>query len=136
MIRTQVLLAATITLVFLPLIVVATEKAETGKAVVKEGQPFTFPCERSHAGNFPGISCEMILSKSGLSWKFLETFNREVFVPWDSIDSWKSYGEAYGYTLAVNVTHPPEGGGSFRFSSADRNAVIRLLRRYSPTKER
>lgn len=127
--------AATIALVILPAMVVATKKAGTGQVAKNGIQAATFPCERSHAGNFPGIKCEMSLSESGLSWKFLERFERQVSVPWGAIESWKAYGETYGYTLDIKVTNPPEGGGSFRFSSVDRDAVIGLLRRYSPSKE-
>jgi hypothetical protein len=77
----------------------------------------------------------MTLSESGLSWKFLETFRRQVFVPWGAIQSWKDCAETYGYTLDIRVTNPSEGGGSFRFSSVDRDIVIGLLRRYASSKE-
>lgn len=117
-----------------PIDIAVNEKREAGKAAAKGQQASTFPCEKSHAGN-SGIKCEMTLNNSGLSWKFIETFNREVSVPWNAIGSWKAYGEFYGYALDINVNNPREGGGTFRFSSADWDAVIRLLRRYAQEKE-
>lgn len=123
--KTKLFIAVTCALAFIPAIVASMEKA----------QPSTFQCERSHAGRFPGIKCEMTLSESGISWKFLESFKREAFVPWNAVDSWKAYGKTYGYTITINVTNPTEDGGSFRFSDTDRDAVISMFRRYSRGKE-
>ena len=97
----------------------------------KPNLPTEFSCGRSHAGGAAYIPAKMILSDSGVEWMFLETFTRDVRVPWSSVTEWGCWGKIYGYGLEFAVSSPDDGGGSFKFFRSDLVKVNRIFEQHA-----
>jgi hypothetical protein len=94
-----------------------------------------FSCKKS-TGGASSVPTKMTLSDSGIEWKFLNTPERDVPIPWDTVSEWNCYGKTSGYELDFAVTRPPQGGGTFQFSRSDLMKVTDIFEQHVGNKNK